>query len=83
MHGMFQFCRNEGLTISDCELLSGCDVYTYFSDTYEVTSWLDHLFCTTSAFEIVELNSETVGLNMVKLVMMVQLFTCTNFRIII
>ena len=48
-----QFCTEEGLVISDSELLQG-HVYTHVNSGHGTTSWLDHLITTTAGHNLVD-----------------------------
>ena len=47
------FCKNEGFVMSDKELCSACDTYTFYSDAHCKTSWLDHVLTTVSGHSLI------------------------------
>ena len=49
---LYDFCRNENLTISDYDML-GSDSYTFVSGAHNTVSWLDHIMTTTSGHELI------------------------------
>ena len=49
---LHQFCTEEGLVISDIELLGG-HMYTHINSAHGSTSWLDHLITTTAGHRLV------------------------------
>lgn len=48
-----QFCQDNKLTLSSKVLLP-TDSYTYVSEAWNTTSWLDHCICTTEAHESID-----------------------------
>ena len=44
-----QFCSNNNLTLADVEHLgNGSDNFSFFSNSFNSSSWIDHVICTTS-----------------------------------
>ena len=46
------FCQDEGYIMSDKEVLSGTNTYTFVSSSHASTSWLDHLVCTAGSHDM-------------------------------
>lgn len=49
-----QFCSDSGLILSSKVLLPN-DTYTYISEAWHSTSWLDHCLCTVDAHESIDM----------------------------
>ena len=48
-----EFCTDEGLVMSDVAFCNN-DTYTYFSDSTESMSWIDHIVSTCSANNLID-----------------------------
>ena len=46
------FCEEENLVVSDAKLLPP-DSYTFLSDAYGTTSWLDHVIATSNSHSLI------------------------------
>lgn len=51
---LLQFCTDSGLILSSKVLLPN-DSYTYISEAWHSTSWLDHCLCTVDAHDSIEI----------------------------
>ena len=47
------FCSDKSLLLSDIELLGDTNSFTYISDAFGTTSWLDHCVSTMCAHKII------------------------------
>ncbi len=49
------FCRDNQLTVSDLDILSGDrDVFTHYSDAHHTVSWLDHCVSSSAAHTMIQ-----------------------------